>query len=224
MRDARIFPCFLLERPTQTKVISCLQFRYLNFLFRKNKLLYLCLINAGYRNKWILRTFRKKCTLVRLYSQFGFLAICTFFCRLVLISSTQTRFIRCPDAFLGNVNSIRDRRSWQRECTFLVLKEDFARWPRRKSAPLNEAFLVSPLSRDIFGLPGRCSERKGRGETENPRRTSSANVEEASAKSSWQKSGRCWPDSPKVADDLVCQVLHVFSLSIDARGRRIACI
>lgn len=195
------------------------------FFFRKNKLLYLCSINTDYRNKRILRTFRKKCTSEYcLYSQFGFLAICTFFCRLVLISSTQTRFIRCPDAFLGNVSSIRDRRSWQRECTFLVLKEDFARWPRRKSAPLNEASLVSPLSRDIFGLPGRCSERKGRGETENPRRTSSANVEEASAKSSWQKSGRCWPDSPKVADDLVCQVLHVFSLSIDARGRRIACI
>lgn len=204
---------------------SFLVFSFVIWIFlRKNILLHLCLIYTDYRNKRILRTSRKRCTLVRLYSQFGFLAICAFFCRLVLISSTQTRFIRCPDAFLGNVSSIRDRRSWQRECTFLVLKEDFARWPRRKSAPLNEASLVSPLSRDIFGLPGRCSERKGRCETENPRRTSSANVEEASAKSSWQKSGRRWPDSPKVADDLVCQVLHVFSLSIDARGRRIACI
>lgn len=205
------------HRPRLFLVFSFVIWIFFFFLGKINSSTFVCLIQIIGINEYYEHS-------VRLYSQFGFLAICTFFCRLVLISSTQTRFIRCPDAFLGNVSSIRDRRSWQRECTFLVLKEDFARWPRRKSAPLNEASLVSPLSRDIFGLPGRCSERKGRGETENPRRTSSANVEEASAKSSWQKSGRCWPDSPKVADDLVCQVLHVFSLSIDARGRRIACI
>ena len=145
---------------------------------------------------------------------------------LIDLDQRKTQSTRFPDVSLGSVSSFRVRRSWQTrgKRSFLVLKKrallvgDLGGETTAAAAAVARLWTrcrVSPLSRDIFGLAGRRSERKRV-------HTLSANeaTNEASAAelSSWQKTRRRWPDSPKVADDLVSQgpservfnlVLHV---------------